>query len=113
VADSTEHQASSIPPEIEGENIPLLFNVPIGLNSRYAQHLLVQTTENEAILSFFEVVPPVVTGTLDEIKQKLKEGVRADCVARITISRARYPEFVKAMVGQLTPEEQKDLESKP
>jgi hypothetical protein len=107
VADSIKQD---IPAEIEGENIPLLFNVPIGLSSRYAHHLLVQTTENETILSFFEVIPPLVSGTPAEIKEKLKDGIRADCVARVTIARSRLPEFVKAMVAQLTTDEKKGLE---
>jgi hypothetical protein len=109
VADSVEQEVQGIPPEIEGENVPLLFNIPIGLSSRYAHHLLVQTTENETILSFFEVMPPLVSGTLEDIKEKLKGGVRADCVARVTIARSRFPDFVKAMVGQLTDEEKKTL----
>jgi hypothetical protein len=46
---------------------------------------------------------------VEELKEKLKAGVRADCVARITISRTRYPDFVKAMVAQLTPEEKKGI----
>ena len=102
-------QPEPVAPDVEGEEvIPLIFNVPVGIASRYAHHLLVQTTENEAILSFFEVFPPLV-GNLEELKEKLKGGVRADCVARVTIARTRYPDFVKAMIGQLTAEEKKTV----
>jgi hypothetical protein len=94
---------------VEGENIPLLFNVPIGLASRYAHHMLVQTSENETTLSFFELMPPLLTGSIEEQKEILKKGVRADCVSRVTIARARFPEFVKALISQLTAEEKKGI----
>ena len=44
-------QPEPVAPDVEGEEvIPLIFNVPVGIASRYAHHLLVQTTEIEAIL---------------------------------------------------------------
>jgi hypothetical protein len=108
VEDSTKQP--DILSELEAESVPLLFNVPIGLSSRYAHQLVTQTSENEVALFFFEVLPPFLTGgTIEEQKEILKKGVRADCVARVTIARARFPEFVKAMIGQLTPEQKKDI----
>ncbi len=95
--------------DLEAEAVPLLFNVPIGLSSRYAHHLVTQTSENEVALFFFEILPPFLTGTREEQKEILKKGVRADCVARVTISRLRFPEFVKAMVSQLSPDQKKDI----
>lgn len=95
--------------ELEVEDVPLLFNVPIGLSSRYAHQLIVQKSENEVALFFFEVLPPFLTGTVEEQKEILKKGVRAECVARVTIARSRFPDFVKAMVGQLTQDQKKDI----
>jgi len=95
--------------ELEAEAVPLLFNVPIGLSSRYAHHLVTQTTENEVALFFFEILPPFLTGTIEERKETLKKGVRADCVARVTIARSRFPEFLKAMIGQLSPDQKKEV----
>ena len=62
--------------------------------------MLVQMGDDEVTLSFFEIIPPIVMDA-----KTLEKGVRADCVARITVARARYPDFVKAMAGVLkTPE---------
>ena len=80
----------------QDENVPLLFNIPVGVSSRYAHHLLVQVGGDEVTFSFFEMIPPVV---LDA--KLLENGVRADCVARVTIAKARFPDFVKTLVDVL------------
>src|SRR5829696_7668297 len=80
-----------------GLEVPLRFGVPAGMPSRYAHHLIVQQGESEVLLSFFEVIPPLLVGSPDEQKETLKKGVRADCVARITVSKSRYPDFVRVL----------------
>lgn len=80
----------------ESLEVPLKLSVPTGI-SRYAQHLIVQRSQFEVVLSFFEVVPPVLLGTPEEQKELLKNGVRADCVARIIVANNRYSDFVRAM----------------
>ena len=95
-------EQASQPPEDQAENVTLLFHVPAAMPSKYAHHLMVQGAEHEVILSFFEILPPLLTGTAEEQKAILQKGVRADCVARITVARARYPEFVKTMQGMIT-----------
>jgi len=77
--------------------VPLLFNIPIGMTSRYAHQMTVQGAENEVVLSFFEIIPPLLAGSAEEQTATLQKGVRAECVARITIAKARYPDFVKTM----------------
>lgn len=89
-------------PDPGGENVPLHFTIPSGMVSRYAHHMLVQATDNEMTLSFFELKPPLVLGGPEAQMEALKKGILAECVARITIAKARYPEFVKAMVGMPT-----------
>lgn len=81
----------------EDVQVPLRFNIPTGMTSRYAHHMLVQPGENEVTLSFFEVFPPLLLGSPEQQKEILqKEGVKAECVARVTIAKARYFGFVKA-----------------
>jgi hypothetical protein len=81
----------------EDVQIPLRFNIPSGMTSRYAHHMLVQPGEHEVTLSFFEIFPPLLLGSPEEQKEILKkEGVKAECVARVTIAKARYFGFVKA-----------------
>lgn len=88
-----------VSPDADGENVPLHFSIPAGMVSRYAHHMLVQATEFEVTLSFFELKPPLVLGGPEQQMEALKKGVLAECVARVTIAKARYPEFVKVLVG--------------
>jgi hypothetical protein len=63
--------------------------------------MLVQATDFEVILSFFELKPPIILGDMppEEQRKILEEGVVAECVARIAIARARYPDFIKAFTS--------------
>lgn len=78
--------------------IPIKWHFPKGLISRYASNMLVQFTENECNLSFFEIKPPLLLGDLDKAKATLK-SIKAECVARIVVSTGRIPEFLKALNG--------------
>lgn len=72
----------------------------------YAHHMSIQQGENEVLLSFFEVVPPVVPpGTTEqEAEERLKNlqeiGIIAECVAKVTIAKDAFPRFANAM-GQV------------
>lgn len=72
--------------------------------SVYATNLVIQPGEFEVIVSFFEIQPPLFFGSdqkanLDALK---KTGVRADCVARITIAKDRFEGFANAMKQAIT-----------
>ena len=54
-------------------NLPIEWNYPESIVSRYATNLVVQHTEHEFILSFFEVKPPVILGTAEEQKEKAQQ----------------------------------------
>ena len=79
--------------------MPLRFIVPTGLTSRYAQHMIVQASEIDVTLSFFEMKTPIAIGGIEIQREALKEGVTAECVARVTIAKARFSEFVKAFTS--------------
>lgn len=80
----------------EDEVVPILFNIPVGMASRYAHHMLVQAGEHEVTISFFEMYPPLAIDSATQLSEA-KKGVRADCIARVAIAKGRYPEFVKAL----------------
>lgn len=87
---------------VDEERVPLHFIVPTGITSRYAQHVIVQASDLDVTLSFFEIKAPIVLGDGEmqkEALKALKEGITAECVARVTIARARFAEFVKAFQG--------------
>lgn len=81
------------------------FNIPRGMHSKYAQHVMIQPGEYEVVFSFFEIVMPPMFGPPElqqQIQQQIQEhGVQAECVSRVTIPLSRFPAFVAAMQGVL------------
>jgi hypothetical protein len=81
--------------------------IPVRLNmqntdnirSRYATNLVVQVTEYEVTLSFFEAQAPLLLGTPDENIESLSEigSVPAECVSKVIISPRRLRDYVQAM----------------
>lgn len=78
--------------------IPVQFNLPVDMPSVYATNMLVQVSDQEIILSFFEAQPPLVIGDTQESIELLKSvGIRADCVAKVIVSPARFEGFVQVL----------------
>ncbi len=88
-----------IPDDTAG--IPVEWYVPDTVISRYATNLVVQRNDHETIISFFELPPPLVIGTPDEVKAHLQtlHSVRAVCVARVIIANGRTPDFLRVIQG--------------
>jgi hypothetical protein len=96
---------------IESLSVPLRYRLPSRMPTLYVHHLFVQVGEDDVTLSFFEVIPPYITDANKEEQIRLLQetGLTAECVARITISKARYPSFVTAMqqvLDQVVPKKQ-------
>lgn len=87
----------------EGVNVPLDFHIPKDIISRYATNMTIQPGENEFIISFFEVIPPMLLGTPEERARKIKslKEVRAECVARVIVAADKLPSFIEAMQTNL------------
>jgi hypothetical protein len=83
----------------KGLGIPLEFETPSDIQTVYATNMTIQHTEHEYILSFYEVVNPVLLGSLEEKLEALKKmgSVKAHCVARIVIAPGRMPNFLKVI----------------
>lgn len=84
--------------------IPLRFETPPDLASRYATNFVVQHTGNEFVLSFYEVFPPLLLGSPEDNLQQLNqlEYVKATCVARIILSPAGIREFAQVLTTSLS-----------
>lgn len=83
--------------------IPILFNLPVEMPTVYATNIIVQMTEFEVVLSFYEAQSPLDTEsfkTLD-IETLQKNGVRADCVARVTIAKGRFENIANVIHGMV------------
>ncbi len=83
----------------EGRDLPLEFHTAPELMSRYATNFVIQHTDQEFILSFFEAKPPLLLGTPEERATQLRsiDSVRADCVARLIISPRRMADLIKVL----------------
>ena len=95
------------------KQVPIDFHVPEGVPCQYATNLVVQRTEHEFIISFFQVTPPMLVGSAEEIKARLVEigEVRAECVARVIVAAGRMQEFIHVLqqnwqAGQNQPQEE-------
>jgi len=86
-------------PNLQPPSIAIDWQIPNDVHSRYATNLVVQAGPNEFIISFFEIRPPILLGTQAE-KQAALENIKtipAICVARIVVSPAQMPEFIRVL----------------
>lgn len=88
-----------------GENAPtsvqlaIDFQFPEGLVGRYANHAVVQLGEHDCHISFFEIQPPLILGTPEQMQEQVKslKTVPAKCIARIVLAKELVPSIIKAM----------------
>src|ERR1700726_2569692 len=83
------------------------WHYPEGLQSRYANNVLVQAGQLEFTISFFEMQIPPLLGSPEENTVKLKEleSVRAECVSKIVVN----PELMQGLISALQTELEKYL----
>jgi len=81
------------------QGIPLQFCIPDDLMSRYATNFVVQHTDQEFILSFFETQNPLLLGSPEQNKATLQQmgGIRSQCVARIIVAPGRMSELIRIL----------------
>mgnify|MGYP001501869639 CR=1 FL=1 len=85
--------------ELANVSLPLHYRDSEGLKTRYANNLIVQHSDNEFVLRFYETLPPVIFGGPDEVQKQVDQltHVDAECVASVIISPNRIPAFIKAL----------------
>lgn len=83
----------------ESVSVKIHFRIPTRMPSLYAHHMFAQQDDAEVILSFFEVISPIILpGDEEQAFEAMKQtGVTAECIARITIAKQRFPAFAKAI----------------
>ena len=91
------------------------WHIPEGIVSKYATNMVVQRSDQEFILSFFELLPPIIFGTPQDLaKLDTVSSVRAECIARIIVSSERMTKFLEVLQATLdksvTRTEQNELE---
>jgi len=90
----SEHMSEAAPLAV-----PIEWQVPGDIVPRYATNFVVQNTGHEFILSFFEIMPPIIVGGPEEQKTQVKrlKSVQAKCVARIVLSPTRMAELMQLL----------------
>ncbi len=86
-----------------GKHVPIDWFVPDEVTTKYATNLVVQHTDHDFTILFFEAQPPIIVGSTDERQKTLEsvKSIRAHCVARIVITPARMEEFVRVLNDNL------------
>ena len=79
--------------------LPVEWHYDPGIVSRYTNNLMVQVGQRECYLSFFELRPPVLAGSQEDIERQAKEikSVRAECVARVVMAHELLPSIIQAL----------------
>ena len=87
----------------EGKAVKVVWVIPESVAGQYATHFVVQQTDQELILSFFEARPPFLLGTEEERRRQIEaiEGVPAVCFARIVMTPQRAAELLAALGDNL------------
>lgn len=90
-------------PQAVRVEMPIDWQFPKDLSSRYATHLIVQHTEHEFVLSFFEILPPIIFGPPEAVNAQLERlsAIPAECVGRIVVAADRMPAFVAVLQENL------------
>lgn len=91
----------------ETVKLSLRFRVPDFMPAVYAHHMLVQPVEHEIMITFFQLQSPPIGGTKEDVERQIaavreRGFVDSDCVAKIFVSKATFPQFAKAMNEFLT-----------
>ena len=83
--------------------VPIEWHVSENVDSKYATHLVIQHSEHEFIVNFFEMRLPLILGNQDQVREQWQniKSVRAECVARIIVAPDRMQEFINVMQADL------------
>jgi len=83
--------------------VPIEWHISEDLDSKYATNLVIQHSEHEFIIDFFEMRHPLILGDPDQVREEWEklESVRAECVARIIVSPDRMQGFINLIQAEL------------
>ncbi len=82
---------------------PITFRVPADITTTHCTHLVVQPMPGRFLLSFFEVLPPLIVGETEQDKRQQWDrisSVQATCVARLCVAAADLEGFVHVLQQQ-------------
>jgi hypothetical protein len=79
--------------------IPVKYVIPDEIITRYATDMVVQHSDQEFLISFWEIQRPVLLGTDEERKAQVQmiKFIENRCVARFAITPDRMQKFLDAL----------------
>lgn len=93
----------------EKSEVPLRHRITGRMPSVVAHNVIIQTTPDGVVLSFFETIPPIILDPKPEVWERLQEtGIPAECVARITMTHSNFVQAAKVL-GEVAATIQDDL----
>ncbi len=107
-------EGEAVSPSSEIFNIPINFRYSNNAPLQYANHSTVHVGEHEIVISFFQSTVSIERAADgEEYLNRLREnGVDAECVARIVVSKSFYQaltELLKRNLPQFDKEQLKEL----
>jgi hypothetical protein len=83
--------------------VPVIWEVPVGLPTHYSTNLIVQHTDEDFTITFWDVRPPVLIGTLEEKRKQVEalKAIRPTALVRIILSPGKMREFTQVMRDNL------------
>lgn len=90
-------------PKEEGEGVRVVWEVPSGFPSHYSTHLVVQHSEDDFTLTFWDMRPPVLIGTMEDKQKQLQalKEIRPTPVARIILSPSKMRQVSQVIQDNL------------
>jgi hypothetical protein len=84
-----------VEPPTDEKSLPIRFDTSEA--PRYATNLVVQHTDHEFIISFFQVMPPLLVGPPEAKAEQVKQltEIKGTCVGRVIVPATRMHEFVE------------------
>jgi len=78
--------------------VPVEWYVPDDIKTYHVTDMIVQYTGNAFVTSFYEVRPPLLSGSPSEVKKQTETitSIRKQCVTRVAIGVDRMDDFIKA-----------------
>jgi len=89
--------------EAERKEVLIDFEVPPDFPTKYASNLVVQHTEHDFTITFFDIRPPLLVGLPEDKASQLAalETVKATPLARIVVAASRMRQFVRVFQDNL------------
>ena len=94
--------------DLEQKQFQIRFRLPTKFPSVVAQYISVQPDVDGVLLSFFELIPPMIPDDItdEQLKTLQAAGVPAECVSKVYIPLSRYEDIVNVMSSIILKEDE-------